>query len=173
MDYGSLICITPSVDLVGKDFCKWHFTQSCQGYRHFCLLTYAHSGLVPKTKTLEETSRQSDKQTDWQTYWQQFWLVKIFANDTLPSYARATNISVCLPMHIQSLCQRQKPWKKLQDDRINRQTDKQTDWQTYWQQILLVKIFANDILPSYARATDNSVCLPMHIQSLCQRQKPW
>ena len=52
--------------------------------------------------------RRRDKLKGWQTYWQQFRLVKIFANDTLPSYARATDISVCLPMHIQSLCQRQK-----------------------------------------------------------------
>ena len=63
-----------------QDFCKWHFTQLCQGYRHFCLLTYAHSEFVPKTKILEGTSRGSDEQTNWkadklkcwQTYWQQF-----------------------------------------------------------------------------------------------------
>ena len=37
----------------------------------------------------------------------------IFANDTLPSYARATDISVCLPMHIQGLCQRQNLNEKI------------------------------------------------------------
>jgi len=53
--------------LACQDFCKWHFTQLCQGYKHFCLLTYAHSEFVPKTKTLEETSRRSDEQTNRQT----------------------------------------------------------------------------------------------------------
>ena len=164
MSYRSWIC---NNNLVGQDFCKWHFTQLCQGYRQFCLLTYAHSGFVPKTKILEETSRRSDEQTDWQTNWKQFQLVKIFANDTLPSYARATDNSVCLPMHIQSLCQRQKSWKKLQEDQMNRQTERLTN---ILSAILIVKIFANDTIPSYARATDISVCLPLHIKSLCQRQ---
>ena len=121
--------VTTSVDLVGQDFCKWHFTQLCQGYRQFCLLTYAHSGFVPKTKILEETSRRPDEQTNRktdETYWQQFQLVKIFANDTLPSYARATDISVCLPTHIQGLCQRQNLDEKIV--RLRR-SDKRTNWQ--------------------------------------------
>ena len=73
-------------------------------------------------------------------------------------------------MNIQGLCQRQKPWKKLQDNRMNRQTDTLTNILTT---VFACQIFANDILPSYARATDISVCLPMHIQGLCQRQNPW
>ena len=64
MSYRSWIC---NNNLVGQDFCKRHFTQLCQGYRQFCLLTYAHSGFVPKTKILEETSRRSDEQTNRQT----------------------------------------------------------------------------------------------------------
>ena len=55
------------------------------------------------------------------------WWEKTSVNDTLPNYARTTDISVCLPLHIQALCQRQKPWKKLQDKQTNRQTDKHTD----------------------------------------------
>ena len=98
------------------------------------------------------------------------WWGKTSVNDTLPTYASAKDNSACLLMLIQGLCQKQIPWKKLQDNQTNRQTDKLKGWQTYWQQFWLVKIFANDTLPSYARATDISVCLPMHIQSLCQRQ---
>ena len=49
------------------------------------------------------------------------WWEKNSVNDTLPRYARATDIPVCLPMHIQSLCQRQKSWKKLQENQMNRQ----------------------------------------------------
>ena len=71
--------------------------------------------------------RRTDKLKGWQTYWQQFRFVKIFENDTLPSYARATDISVCLPTHIQSFCQRQKSWKKLQEDQMNRQTERLTN----------------------------------------------
>ena len=68
------------------------------------------------------------------------WWEKTSVNDTLPSYARATDISVCLPMHIQGLCQRQKPWKKLQDDRMNRQTDTLTN--------ILTTVFACQIFVS-------------------------
>ena len=101
------------------------------------------------------------------------WWGKTSVNDTLPTYASAKDNSACLLMLIQGLCQKQIPWKKLQDNQTNRQTDKLKGWQTYWQQFRLVKIFANDTLLSCARATDISICLPMHIQGLCQRQEPW
>ena len=70
--------------------------------------------------------RRRKKMKGWQTYCQQFRLVKIFANDTLLSCARATDISICLPMHIQGLCQRQKPWRKNRQMKTIRQTDKLT-----------------------------------------------
>ena len=70
--------------------------------------------------------RRTDKLKGWQTYWKQFRLLKIFANDTLPSYARATDISVCLPMHIQGLCQRQNLKEKIIRSRL---TDEQTNWE--------------------------------------------
>ena len=79
-----------------------------------------------KDKILKKKSSDQDEQTNWQTYWQQFQLVKIFANDTLPSYARATDNSVCLPMHIQGLCQRQNLEEKIIRSRL---TDEQPNWE--------------------------------------------
>ena len=54
------------------------------------------------------------------------WWGKTSVNDTLPNFARTTDNSVCLPMHIQGLCQRQRSWKN-QDNQTNRQTDRLTN----------------------------------------------
>ena len=121
--------VTTSVDLVGQDLCKRHFTQLCQGYRQFCLLTYAHSGFVPKTKSWRKnhqikTNRQTERLTNILTTisacqdfckWHFTQLCQGYRHFCLLTYA-----------HSGFLCQTQNL-----DERIvrSRRSDKQTNWQ--------------------------------------------
>ena len=126
MSYRSWIC---NNNLVGQDFCKWHFTQLCQGYRQFCLLTYAHSGFVPKTKILEENSRRSDEQTNRQTDKHTDNNISLSRCLQMTLYPVMPGLQAILSAYLCTfrVCAKDKILKTKssdQDDQTNRQTDR-------------------------------------------------